>query len=83
MFINKFSNFLKSKSSKYIISIILGLGLASLFRKICDDYNCVVYKGINYEEEIKDKAFKYNESCYKYEISPVTCDKNQKIVEFA
>ena len=83
MFINKFSNLLKSNTGKYMISIILGLGLASLFRKICDDYNCVVYRGLNYDDEIKDKSSKYNNSCYKYTINPVTCDKNQKIVEFA
>ncbi len=85
MLINKFSNLLKSDGGKYIISAILGLGLASLFRKVCDDnyYNCVVYHGSDYDEEIKDKTFKYNDKCYKYEIQPVSCNKNKKIVSFA
>ena len=33
-----------SDFGKYIISILLGLGLATLFRKVCDDRNCIVFK---------------------------------------
>ena len=36
-------NILKSIHTKfgtYVISVILGLGLASLFRKSCDNKNC-------------------------------------------
>tara|TARA_B110000305_G_C19465899_1_gene658023 strand:- start:11931 stop:12182 length:252 start_codon:yes stop_codon:yes gene_type:complete len=83
MLVNKFSNLLKSKAGKYVISAILGLGLASLFRKVCDDYNCVIYRGSNYEDDIKGKIFKHNDSCYKYSIQPVTCNEKVKIVEFA
>lgn len=84
MFINKLSNLFKTKSGKYLISAILGLGLASLFRKVCDDdSNCVIYKGTNYDEDIKGKQFEHNDICYKYEIHPVTCDDKKKIVSFA
>jgi hypothetical protein len=82
MFISKFSNLLKSDSGKYMISAILGLGLASLFRKICDDNNCVVYRGST-TEEVVDKTFNHNDKCYQYDIKPVTCDKKKKIVQFA
>lgn len=82
MLINKFNNLLNSKSGKYMISIIIGLGIASLFRKVCDDYNCIVYKGITYDE-VKDNVYEFNSNCYKYNIHPVTCNKNKKIVEFA
>ena len=83
MLMNKFSNLLKSDGGKYIISAILGLGVASLFRKVCNDYNCIVYRGANYEDEINDKTFKHNDKCYKYSIQPVTCDDKFKIVDFA
>ena len=36
---------LKSKHGKIIISIIWGLGLAALFRKVCEGRNCIVIKG--------------------------------------
>ena len=34
----------ETDSGKIIISIILGLGLASMFRKICNENNCLVIK---------------------------------------
>jgi hypothetical protein len=57
---------LKSKSGSVIISVILGLGLAALFRKACNDNKCIVIKGPNVEE-IKQNYYKVNDDCYKYE----------------
>ena len=31
---------------KVIIPILLGLGLATMFRKVCKDRNCVVFKAL-------------------------------------
>ena len=33
--------FVHTKTGKIIMSIILGLGLASLFRKVCKNYDCI------------------------------------------
>ena len=33
-----------SDIGRIIISILLGLGLATLFRKVCNDRNCLVFK---------------------------------------
>ena len=49
-----------------LISIILGLGLASMFRKVCRNKDCVIIKGPELSS-IKDKIFKYDDKCYKYE----------------
>ncbi len=35
------SKFFHTTTGKYLMSIILGLGLASLFRKVCKDKNCL------------------------------------------
>ena len=46
-------NILKSMHTqfgKYIISVILGIGLASLFRKACNERNCLVFRGPAPEE---------------------------------
>lgn len=72
---------LESSTGRIVISIILGLGLAMLFRKVCDEYNCIVFKGTS-NNEIKDKFFKFNEKCYKYNITPISCTKDKKIVHF-
>ena len=36
--------------SKYFISAVLGLGLATLFRKVCNDRNCLVFYGPKFKE---------------------------------
>jgi hypothetical protein len=32
-----------SEVGKYVMSILLGLGLATLFRKVCNDRSCLVF----------------------------------------
>ncbi len=55
-----------------IISIILGLGLASLFRKVCRDKDCIVIKGPKLSS-VKDKIFKFDDKCYQYEPISTSC----------
>lgn len=81
MLANKLSKLFKSQAGKFIISAVLGLGLASLFRKMCDDYNCRVYRGVEYSE-VENKSFQHNDKCYNYTIHPVTCDEKRQIVDF-
>ena len=76
------SKFIHTKSGKILASVILGLGLASLFRKICRNGNCIIYRAPPIEDII-GKVFEYNDSCYMFEAIAVTCDKTKQIVEFA
>ena len=78
-----FKRLLYTPASKYIISIILGFGLATLFRKICKNRNCMMFKAPNIRH-IKGKIFKHGEKCYKYNSSPQKCNSsNRKIIPFA
>jgi hypothetical protein len=81
MLMSRLGKLLETSTGRIIISIILGLGLAMLFRKVCDDYNCIAFKGTS-NDDVKDKVFRYNEKCYKYNITPITCNKDKKIVHF-
>ena len=65
-----------------VMSIVLGLGLATLFRKVCKDRNCMKFEGPSIDK-IKGQIFKYNDKCYQYKEKITTCNKNKKIVEFA
>ena len=75
-----FKRLLNTQIGIAFISILLGLGLATLFRKVCKDKNCIVFNG-PVISDISGKTFKYGEKCYKYDINPTTCDKNKKIVD--
>ena len=63
-----------------LISIILGLGLASLFRKVCTDGTCLQFRG-PVISEVDGKTYQFGEYCYKYDLFPVQCDSTRKTVE--
>ena len=76
-----FGKFVHTQTGKYIMSILLGFGLASLFRYVCKDKDCIIFHAPPLDE-IKDKIFKYQDKCYKYEAISTSCDTNKKIVSF-
>lgn len=68
------SNMMKTNQNfRNLISILLGFGLASLFRKSCNNNNCLVIKGPDFNE-IKTKVFKVDEKCYSYTPKPSQCE---------
>ena len=67
--------FLEKRSTVIIISIILGLGLATMFKKICKGNNCYVVQCSQDPDEIMSKIYKQpNEDCVKYVKVDVPCD---------
>lgn len=66
---------LDSKMGSIVISIILGLGLAAMFRKACKDNRCIMIKGPKMED-VDKYYYKINSDCYKY--SPVITECNEQ-----
>ena len=75
----KIKKMLESKTGIIIFSIVLGLGLSTIFKSCCDSKNCIVYKGPDFD---KKKIIKYNNKCYEPTEQIQTCDSNKKIVTF-
>lgn len=71
-----FDNMTKDKYGKIIISVIWGLGLAALFRRVCEGRNCIVIKGPK-PKEIDNKIYKFDQKCYKYNSYPSSCKEKQ------
>jgi len=65
---------------QFLLSVILGLGLASLFRKVCTEKNCIHFKGAAVKD-INGKIYKHDEKCYKYTANSAKCDPKNKIIE--
>jgi hypothetical protein len=74
--------FVKSNSGKYMMSIILGIGLASIFRSVCKGKDCYVYHAPPLDD-IKDKIYKFDGKCYKFESKSQKCDSTKRVVNFA
>jgi hypothetical protein len=77
----EFGKFVHTKTGKYIMSILLGFGLASLFRTVCKDKNCILFRAPPLDE-IKDKIYSQDNKCYKYSVKPAKCNTQKKTVEF-
>ena len=73
------SRILNTSFGRIIISLLLGLGLATMFRKACADGNCLSFNG-PVISEVDGKTFKFGEYCYKYELFPAKCDPTRKTV---
>ena len=70
---------INSTRGKYVLSILLGLGLATLFRKACKDRNCLVFKAPKMSD-IKGKIFGYDNKCYQYKENNSTCKNSPENV---
>ncbi len=69
-------------NGKLIISLILGIGLASIFRKVCDNRSCLIFHAPPMDK-LSNQVYKHGESCYKFKEESVECNKNKKQIYFA
>ncbi|MFM8473615.1 MAG: hypothetical protein ACKOBV_08860, partial [Candidatus Kapaibacterium sp.] len=61
------------------MSVLLGFGLASLFRTVCKDNNCVVFHAPPLDD-FKDNVYKNKDKCVKYVPVATKCSLNAKII---
>lgn len=68
-----------STTGKYIMSILLGFGLASLFRTMCKDKNCIAFYAPPLED-VDDKVYRHDDKCYLYKGVPTKCNAQVRTV---
>ena len=64
------------------MSILLGFGLASLFRTVCKEKECIVFYTPPLDQ-FQDKIYKEGNKCYKFSPVATKCSKSKKIVNFS
>lgn len=77
-------NIIKSMHTKFgqvVISIILGIGLASLFRRTCRNEDCYTFQSPK-TGEVENTTYLHGGSCYKFKAETKKCE-SQKHVTFA
>jgi hypothetical protein len=74
--------FVQSQTGRYLMSILLGVGLATMFREVCKGRNCKIIKAPPLEE-IEDKIYKFDNKCYKINKQAIKCDTKKNTVVFA
>jgi hypothetical protein len=70
------SKILDHPTGRIIISILLGLGLATLFRKACTGNNCIVVTGPK-ASDVQKHYYKVDDDCFKYTPYQVSCEVPQ------
>ena len=81
---NVINNLFYTKIGKIIVSIIVGLGLASIFRHVCRGKDCYDFIGPKHSE-LKDQIFSYdsnNDKCFKLKEISGHCLKNKTTISF-
>ena len=73
--------FVHTERGKIIMSILLGFGLASLFRKVCKDKNCLIFHAPPLDN-FNNKIYKSNGKCVKYNPIQTKCSINAKTITF-
>lgn len=73
--------FVHTESGKYIMSVLLGFGLASLFRAVCKGKNCIIFRAPPLDS-IENKVYQFEDKCYKYTPVSTKCNSNKKVVGF-
>ena len=72
-------NIIKSMHTKFgqiVISIILGIGLASLFRRTCNEKECYQFQSPK-TSEVESTTYLHGGACYKFNAETRKCsDKN-------
>jgi hypothetical protein len=79
MYLDKFVH---SSTGRIIMSIILGIGLATFFRSICKGKNCRIITSPPLEE-LEGQTYKFDNKCYTFERNTVSCSNNKKTVKIA
>lgn len=61
------------------MSVIIGIGLATIFREICKGKHCKLLVAPPIDE-IDDKIYKFDDTCYRLVKQHVKCDNKKEIV---
>lgn len=78
----QFGKFVHTETGKMLMSILLGFGLASLFRNICKGKDCLIFHAPSLND-FKDKIYvAQSGKCVKYIPVASKCNTKSKIIEF-
>merc|ERR1712070_370713 len=69
---------LKHRTGSVLVSVVLGLGLATVFQKVCKE-NCVVVQAPGLAH-VTEHVWSVDDTCYKYTPETVECKDNVAVM---
>jgi hypothetical protein len=61
-----------------IVSVLLGFGLAAIFRPLCKGSECVILRGPPVSD-IRGAVYQFASKCVEFDAKPVPCPTNKTI----
>lgn len=72
------SKYIYTKTGRIVISALFGIGLASLFREVCNHADCMIKMGPN-KKDLTEK-YRFNGKCYTIKSEAVSCNNKIKTI---
>jgi hypothetical protein len=68
------ADLLEHPTGRIVVSVILGLGLASMLRRVCRGQSCFVIRGPPHAD-LKKYVYELDGQCYRYSAVSTQCKK--------
>jgi len=78
----RFKEILNSEFGKIAVSILLGVGLSSMFRRTCKTKGCYEFRGPAVQD-VESSIYRFGNECYNFRSNAVPCDTTKVQVKFA
>lgn len=72
---SKIQKIIHSPYGRIISSMLLGFGLATLFRKACHDRNCIQFYAPSVDR-IENQVYSFDGECYRFKPKMKKCSKD-------
>ena len=70
--------FMETEVGVMIISVVLGLGLATLFQRACKSRDCIIIKAPDPQTVMKN-IYRNDDACYVYKPHLVRCPTKKEV----
>ena len=74
--VKSIKGFLDSEMGSVLMSVVVGFGLAAMFKKACKGYGCHIIKGPPLGD-LKKNVYVQDGRCYKYNPVAAYCKKEE------
>ena len=75
------TKYVHSSTGRLVISALLGVGLASIFREVCKERHCMVHVGPTAAD--LTQTYRWDGRCYKLRGEAVSCMPDKTILDFS
>ena len=74
-----FQNLFKIPGMGALISVLIGFGIAAIFRPLCKGPECIIMRGPPVGD-IKGAVYQFGAKCVEFDAKAIECPKDKKAV---